>query len=238
MNIAILGDIHGNLEALQTVLEDVDKQKPDKIYSVGDLVGYGADPSACIALIRKRSIPAIKGNQDVALLDDEILEQFNQYAKASIYWTRGALSSEEKEYLRDLPEGIPEDGFEIAHGMPGDTFRYLMKIEDAKKAFSLSDAPAIFIGHTHCPVSFLDTDPIEYVKETEFTVPEGRRCIVNVGSVGQPRDKDPRAAYCMYDTESKKVEIIRVEYDNETACQKIIDAGLPKILGERLIEGK
>jgi diadenosine tetraphosphatase ApaH/serine/threonine PP2A family protein phosphatase len=239
MKIAVLGDIHGNLEALQTVLEDIDTQKPDRIYSVGDLVGYGADPSACIARIREREIPAIKGNQDVAVLDDSVVEQFNPYAKASIYWTRGALSFEEKDILENLPYGITEDEYEIAHGMPGDnTFRYLMKIEDAAEAFELSKVPVIFVGHTHVPAIYLDTDPIEYVKELEYIVPADTRCIVNVGSVGQPRDNDPRAAYGLYDTETREVKIIRIEYDNKTACEKIIKAGLPPILGERLIEGK
>ncbi len=239
MKIAVLGDIHANLEALQTVLEDVDKHKPDKIYSVGDLVGYGADPSACIALIRERNIPTIKGNQDIAVLDDSVVENFNPYAKAAIYWTRGALCEEEKEYLDSLPFDITEEEFEIVHGMPGDkTFRYLCQVKDAEEAFDLSKAPVIFVGHTHVVISFLDGDPIEYVKECDFTLPEGQRCIVNVGAVGQPRDSDPRAAYGLYDTETREVKVLRVEYDIETACNKIIKAGIPPILGERLREGK
>ncbi len=238
MKTVVLGDIHGNLEALEAVLAEVDTIGPDNIYSVGDVIGYGADSSACLSIMREREIPFLQGNWEWSLFSEEAPDQFNKYAAASVYWMRGALSKEEKEFIRTIPPGIKEHGFEVAHGIPGDFRRYMLKPEDAEQAFLTSDEDLIFIGHTHAPMAVYEARPLDYVTETEFTIPEGKRCLVNVGAVGQPRDGDSRAAFCLYDSEERKIEIRRVEYDLEKAASKIIEAGLPRILAERLAMGK
>ena len=238
MKIAILGDIHANLEAFETVLSEIDKNSPEKIFCVGAVIGYGSDPGPCLNLIKERDIPFVIGNWEFAINDADAPEMFNPFAQASIYWTRGALSFEEKEYLSTIPKGIQEAGFEIAHARPGDCISYILNPDDAKETFKLTSSPVIFVGHTHISMSFLEEEPIKYVEESDFSIPENTRAIINVGSVGQPRDGDSRASYCLYDTESRNVRIIRCEYDVQKAAQKIEKAGIPKKLGERLLLGK
>jgi len=241
MKIAILGDIHANIEALQAVVADLDELKPDRVFCVGDIIGYGAAPRECLALVRERGWPSVIGNWEVVLTPNDAFtpDNFNPYAKCSIYWTRGAMTAEEKEHCVALPMSIVEDGIQIAHATTGEdkTHPYLMKVEDARAAFDAAEAPVVFVGHTHVPFTFLDGDPIEYVKESEFTIPDGVKAIVNTGAVGQPRDKDPRASYVVYDTESRTVTRRRVDYDVEAAVKRIVDGGVPPILGERLRGG-
>jgi diadenosine tetraphosphatase ApaH/serine/threonine PP2A family protein phosphatase len=241
MRIAVIGDVHANLEALTAVLAAIDAEKPDAVYCVGDIVGYGADPSACIALIRKRRIPAVIGNWDRTVAGTgEDIEGYNSRAKSSAYWTRGALSADEKKHLAALPGEIVENGVQIVHATPGEgnPVKYLMSVDDAREAFAAARAPAVFIGHTHVPIVYFDEDPVSYSNQDAFAVPAGVKALINVGAPGQPRDGDPRAIWCLYDTATRRGEFRRCEYDAQAAADKIVAAGLPPLLGERLLKGK
>jgi diadenosine tetraphosphatase ApaH/serine/threonine PP2A family protein phosphatase len=241
MKIAVIGDVHANLEALTAVLADIDKEKPGAVYCVGDIVGYGADPSACIALIRARNIPTTIGNWDQTVAGTAgNIDDYNSRAKSSAYWTRGALSAEEKKFLASLPEIIVENGVQIVHATPGEgnPLRYIMSVDDAREAFAAAKEAVVLHGHTHVSVAYFDEDPVSYSKDGVFTVPGGAKALVNVGAAGQPRDGDRRAIWCLYDTETRKGEFRRCEYDNQTAADKIVASGQPPLLGERLLTGK
>lgn len=241
MKIAVIGDVHANLEALTAVLADIDAQKPGAVYCVGDVVGYGADPSACIKLLRERSIPTVAGNWDLTVAGTSgDIEKYSPRAKSSAYWTRGALSPEEKKYLASLPESIVENGVQIVHSTPdeGNPMTYVLSVDDAKKAFAAAKKEVVFHGHTHVPLVYFDEDPVSYSKDETFAIPGGVKALVDAAASGQPRDGDPRTIWCLYDTDTREGVYRRCDYDNKTAAKKIVDSGLPELLGERLLKGK
>ncbi|OQX82680.1 MAG: hypothetical protein B6D53_03990 [Candidatus Omnitrophica bacterium 4484_49] len=244
MSYAILGDIHSNLEALLAVLEDVDKNKVEKIFFVGDIVGYGADPSRCIAISQEKFELSVMGNHDLAVLGKMNLSWFNDYARKAIIWTQSRLSREELQYLNSLVLVEEYQDMIFVHGSlyEPEKFHYIFEVHQVHRNFDFQgDKKICFIGHSHYPFIAISDDlegEIKIVNGFETEIRPRWRYLVNVGSVGQPRDNDPRASYVLYEPEKARIEIKRVEYDIEEAVSKIISKGLPQILGERLYYGR
>jgi len=232
MRTAIISDIHSNLEALTAVLSMIDAIQPDNILCLGDIVGYGANPAECVDLIRARGIPAVCGNHDLGAAGVLEEEQFSEAARRGLEWSRKYLSSEQLEYLRSLPLTIDHPDFKAVHSSPDVPmeFRYLFQPLDAAESFDHFSQYLCFVGHTHRPVIFSHAG-------VEHKIMKDRQYIVNVGSVGQPRDGDWRGCFVLFDSERWSVNHVRVEYDNNMARHKIIDAGLPQKLGDRLMVG-
>jgi len=241
MRYAIISDIHANLEALEAVLADMKKESVEKCVCVGDIVGYGANPHECIELIRKHCSVCVAGNHDFATIEKTNIEFFNQYARQATLWTRQNITEDDRKYLESLPlVADVDDRFTLVHGTlyaPA-LFDYIQTTFDAYLSLQVLQKPICFVGHSHVPISFFLDDAVTYSTEPVIKLKEGVKTVINTGSVGQPRDDDPRAAYAVYDTEKNLVIIKRVEYDVEKAIKKIRDAGLPEILGERLRYGR
>ncbi len=244
MRFGIYGDIHGNYDALEAVLEQLDKARVDVLVCLGDIVGYGAEPGRCIAKVRELGCLALAGNHDHAAIEKLDVEFFNAFAKMAALWTRAQLTPEEKDYLASLGFVDHYGQFACVHGsLHGpELFNYIATIFDAELSFESLDKPVLFYGHTHIPLTFFDTTPMTYTMETEIRVTADMKALVNVGSVGQPRDEDPRASFAIYEMADSNgegvVKIHRIPYDVQSASKKILDAGLPEPLGIRLELGK
>ena len=241
MRYAILGDIHSNVEALDAVLEAMDRERPEAVLCTGDLVGYGAAPRECVRRIRELAPRAIvAGNHDWAAAGRLGLEFFNAYAREAILWTRTRLSRDDLEYLGSR-EPLQIDGtVTLAHGTVHDPeqFDYLQSAYDAHLSFARMTTPFAFVGHSHVPVTFKSGTVITYVLGDEIDVSDVAQALINVGSVGQPRDEDPRASFGIFDDVEKLVRVHRVEYDIEASIARIREAGLPEFLGDRLRIGR
>jgi diadenosine tetraphosphatase ApaH/serine/threonine PP2A family protein phosphatase len=240
---ALLGDIHGNTEALMSCLDAIKAQNVEKVICLGDIVGYGAEPVKCLEMIRALKCDVIAGNHDWAAVGKLSIDCFNAYAKAAAIWTREQLSDEQKEWLANLPLTIAYEHCAVAHGTfhQPEAFNYIQTVFDAQQSFEAlkkMGARLGFLGHSHVPVGFFDTDPITYTLDTEMPVDEDLAIIVNAGSVGQPRDENNKASFAVYDSTTNLVQINRVEYDIEGAAAKIRSVGLPEILAARLYQGK
>jgi len=234
----ILSDIHANLEALQAVLDDAAGQY-DRILCLGDLVGYGADPNAVVDWSRENARVIVRGNHDRAAGSGS-LENFNPAARVSTRWTRNALTTANREFLERLPRGpIPYEGFDLIHGSPADEDEYLITLADIALIRPHLGARLSFFGHTHRQGGFLLTrrDTAAIRPELRLEIEPDYFYLVNPGSVGQPRDSDPRAAYIMYSPLEAAVEFRRVVYDVDRAAAKIRAAGLPDSLAGRLFAG-
>ncbi len=239
MRTGVFGDIHGNLPAFEAVLEALKGESVEQMLCLGDVVGYGADAKACVRRLQELGIPVVAGNHDWAVAGRLDLEYFNPHARAAVEWTRKALSADELEWLRHLVPADQVGDLTVAHGTVHDPedFEYLQTPYDAYLSFQVMKTRVGFVGHSHIPVTFLDGMPITYSIDPRLEL-EGRRAIANPGSVGQPRDEDPRAAFMVYDSDTDIVAIHRVEYDIDAAAQGILDAGLPPILADRLRVGR
>jgi predicted phosphodiesterase len=242
----VLSDIHANLEALEAVLEAAPRDTWDRVLVLGDLVGYGADPNEVIARVRALDpIAVIRGNHDKAACGVDDASAFNNLARQAAEWTYETLTDEHRTWLRELPAGpaVIDDVLEICHGAPFDEDAYIFDGRDAARAFETSTRQLCLFGHTHLPVIFLHSDT-----RFEGTVPEGEaftlplepdvRYLVNPGSVGQPRDGDPRAAFAVFEEQTRSLLLRRVEYPVAVAQQKITAAGLPPSLANRLALGR
>ena len=243
MRYAIISDIHGNHDALQSVLEHIKAEGIESIICLGDIVGYGAKPVRCLETIRALGCDTIAGNHDWAAIERISIDFFNAYAKAAAMWTREQLTQEHKDWLAALPLTRDYPGFSISHGTfhQPEAFNYIQTVYDAEesfKALAALGAKIGFLGHSHVPVGFFDTRPITYTLEGEIPVDPAMSMIVNAGSVGQPRDENNKASFAVFDSESHQVNIIRVPYDIEAAANKIRAASLPEILAARLYQGK
>ncbi|MFW5845716.1 MAG: metallophosphoesterase family protein [Planctomycetota bacterium] len=243
MRYAILGDIHANYDALERVLEEVDGDRIDQIYSLGDIVGYGAEPVRCLEKVRELNIATIAGNHDWAAIERISIDFFNAYAKASAMWTRAQLSEDHKQWLADLPLYRTNEHFAIAHGTfhQPEAFNYIQTVFDAQLSFEALQqlgSHVGFLGHSHVPVGFFNTDPITYTLDLEIPIEADTATIVNAGSVGQPRDENALTGYAIFDTDENQVTIKRFEYDIDSAAAKIREAGLPEVLAQRLYLGK
>jgi predicted phosphodiesterase len=238
----ILSDMHANLPALEAVLADAAHVGYDAVLVLGDLVGYGADPSAVLArTLALEPLGLIRGNHDKVCAGIEPATSFNDVARASIEWTAGVLSPAELRTLAELPMGpaqIP-GGIEIAHGAPFDEDYYVFDTRDAGRALAAASARICLVGHTHLPAVFATGEiSASAVAEDTIQLPATGGILANVGSVGQPRDGDPRAAYGILDLTQLTLALRRVNYDIALAQRRIIEAGLPEWLAERLAHGE
>jgi predicted phosphodiesterase len=239
----VLGDIHGNLAALETVLACLQKEHVDQLISVGDVVGYGAAPRECIALLRESKAVVVLGNHDAAAIQRLDMVYFNAYAREAVLWTQRVLSKEDRAWLSALPLARHLEHCSVAHGTlyRPELFDYIQTPEDADPSLDIMPLPVCFVGHSHVPVTLLRTkdDPTRtaYTVDAEIDLEDASRALINVGSVGQPRDEDPRTAYAVYDSEAGRAWIRRVQYDIQREAERIRRAGLPSMLADRLFLG-
>ncbi|HOX36504.1 MAG TPA: metallophosphoesterase family protein [Candidatus Brocadiia bacterium] len=240
MRYAVIGDIHANFDALETILKDAEKKGFDRLLCVGDLVGYGAMPAECIEAVRARNTVVVAGNHDFGVVDKTTIECFNSDARDAVLWTREHLNDDQKNYLKELQLVHEMEDLTLVHGTLcyPEYFDYIQTLYDAYLSFQALHTPICFLGHSHVPIVFFNDNPISYFMEPEVDLENAPKVIVNVGSVGQPRDQDARACYAIFDADKKKVWIHRVEYDVEKAKQRILDAGLPPTNAHRLILGR
>ncbi|MBL8863609.1 MAG: metallophosphoesterase family protein [Planctomycetes bacterium] len=243
MKYGILGDIHANLSALRSVLEHFRARRVERILSVGDVVGYGAAPTECIEILRAAGARVVKGNHDAACVHELDLAYFNTYARAAVSWTRGQLSRADCTWLAQLPLTLDLEDCSVAHGTyhRPERFDYVQGESDAEASLDRIPTPVCFVGHSHVPIALvrLEDDPLRTARAegTDIDLSDVHRALINVGSVGQPRDDDPRAACAIYDVEEQRVTIERVRYDIETEARRIRAAGLPPVLADRLFHG-
>ena len=242
MRYAIISDIHGNLQAAQAVLEVIESLDIERIVCLGDIVGYGGDPSPCIALVRRFSSRVIIGNHDAGAVGLTPVDCFNPAAREAVQWTGTVLAEQDTDYLQNLPYEMDLEDFQIVHSTPDDPaqWRYLLIEEEAGPLFDCFTGRLLFYGHTHVPMVFRKdaTGDVSEQDAADFILEKQDRYIVNVGSVGQPRDGDPRASFVVYDSERDKVTFYRESYDIDTAQQRILQNGLPQILAARLAFGR
>jgi len=241
MRYAILSDIHSNLEALEAVLRDAQERECTHFVCLGDVVGYNANPHECVARIQELDCPIVKGNHDEQASLAESSRDFNELAEHAINWTREHLSEEDKEWLRNLQFQRQVRDFTIVHATldtPGQ-WGYVFNNLDATASFTYQHTTLCFFGHTHVPMAFIrEEGGVRRVRVDQLQIDMAKKYFINTGSVGQPRDGDWRAAYCVYNVEKNVVEQRRVKYDLETAQKKIVQAGLPALLAERLAIGR
>jgi predicted phosphodiesterase len=247
MRYLILTDIHANLEALDACLADAKPRACDQTLFLGDLVGYGADPNAVVERVRDlQPVAMVRGNHDKVVFGMDQAEGFNAVAKSAAAWMLATLSPENREWVAALPQGpaAVDDVVEICHGSPYDEDAYIFDEADARLALNTSQRPLCLFGHTHYPVTFeLTEDYFSSIgpaseEEARIDLRDGVKYLLNPGSVGQPRDGDPRAAYAIVDTAAKHVELFRLMYPVEITQRKIIEAGLPEVLARRLGAGR
>lgn len=245
MRYLILSDIHANLQALEAVLDDASSPGWDRVVFLGDLVGYGADPNAVVDRVRDLSPAAvIRGNHDKAACGLDDGSGFNNVARFAASWTHDELTDANRDYLRALPSGpVALDAiFEICHGAPFDEDYYIFSGDDAVRAMDASSRPLCLFGHTHVPMAFQKSQQrlggFAPQGDTDLELREGAVFLINPGSVGQPRDGDPRAAYAVLDEEARVLTLRRVEYPVSAAQRRILDAGLPASLANRLGIGR
>jgi diadenosine tetraphosphatase ApaH/serine/threonine PP2A family protein phosphatase len=238
--IAVVSDVHSNLEALEAVLDDIRGLGAERIWCLGDIVGYGADPNAvCDRLVEAAQV-SLAGNHDWAAVGKIDASSFNGAAAAAVAWTSGQLSTRTREWLSGLPLVHLADGTRLVHATPSDpaAWQYVFSAGDAEGELGTYQEPLCLVGHSHVPANF-EADGLRVRVSRAEVVPlvAGRRYLINVGSVGQPRDGDPRAAFLVYDTERQELAHRRVAYDIEKAAAKILAAGLPPFLATRLARG-
>jgi predicted phosphodiesterase len=246
MKYLILSDIHSNQEALSAVLTFVQRKRWDKAVFLGDLVGYGANPNQAVDRVRAlRPLVAIRGNHDKVCSGIENGELFNRVALEAALWTRKKLTRANLRWLHDLPEGptVVDGIFAISHGTPIDEDAYIFGEIEALNVFRQTSFPVCFFGHSHFPVIFgLSPEAITTVltggEAFRYKLKPGVRYLVNPGSVGQPRDGNPAASFAFYDTDRQVVTFHRIAYRIEAAQKKILDAGLPRPLADRLALGR
>ena len=242
MRALILSDIHSNLEALMTVLDDaVDRGGFDVVWCLGDLVGYGPDPGACLQVIRRYDILGVAGNHDLAAVGKRSADDFNYAATAAIQWTANQLSDEETDFLANLPTVVTPQLFTLVHGsLRAPVDEYLLEEDSALATLKLMQTPFCLVGHSHIPFICRENggSPLffQFTEDEVFSLGE-ERLIINPGCVGQPRDRDPRPSYAIYDSTAKTIQRHRVTYSVETTQEKMRKANLPEYLIERLNHG-
>lgn len=242
MRFALLADIHSNLAAFESVLKDLETRGGfDKIWCLGDMVGYGPQPNECIARLRQFDHVCIAGNHDWAAIGKMDTFEFNPEAAIAAQWTAQELIAESRDYLTALPLILNVDGFTLAHGSPREPiWEYLLSLSAAKENFGYFESTYCLVGHSHVPLVFeFDGTQVmlRELGEAAFML-SSNRMIINPGSVGQPRDGDPRASYAIYDSETKNIGHFRVEYDIAATQKKMTEFDLPRPLIQRLAYGR
>ncbi len=247
MRYLVLTDIHANLEALDVCLADARPRSYDATLVLGDLVGYGPDPNAVVERVQAlKPVAIVRGNHDKVACGLEQAEGFNSVAKSAARWTLEMLTPAYRDWLCELPHGpiLVDDVVEICHGSPFDEDAYIFDELDAVRALKVATRPLCLFGHTHYPVTFelaadhFDSAGPASAAEMRLVLRPGSKYLVNPGAVGQPRDGDPRAAYAIADTTAKCVELFRLSYAVDVTQSKIIEAGLPEVLAQRLGLGR
>jgi len=239
--VAVISDVHGNWHALEAVLEDVEREQPDELWCLGDLVGYGPRPNPCCAAVERRASICLAGNHDLGVLGEIDLEEFSGDAVAAARWTRGVLAEGSRSFLESLRPQGEREGVELFHASPRDpVWEYVLSADVARAAFELTGSPLVLVGHSHVPLAItLEDDMVDgglAEGGTELPLGPGRR-LLNPGSVGQPRDGDPRAAWLLLDLERETASFRRVEYDVASTQEEIRERELPDALAQRLAHG-
>ena len=242
MRLAILGDIHGNLEALRAVLRELDSQDIDQILCTGDIVGYGASPGPCIDLIREREIPSVRGNHDAYATEEGTDWRIQPNARTVILWTREQLTDDQRAWLAALPRVIRIETTEVVHSSHvwWPKWAYVLTHRRAIANFLFQSVRVSFNGHSHVPLCVAhqpDEFPSIELLNGSVSLDQGCRFLIGVGSVGQPRDRNPHACCAVYDSDAETVGMVRVPYEIKVAQKKITEAGLPKELARRLRKG-
>jgi diadenosine tetraphosphatase ApaH/serine/threonine PP2A family protein phosphatase len=246
MRYLVLTDIHANLEAFEACAADARVRGFDGVLVLGDIVGYGADPNAVIAGVQALDpVAIVRGNHDKVAAGLEWAEGFNAVARSAAHWTHDALTPDHRAWLAELPEGpiIVDRMIEMCHGSPFDEDAYIFDERSAARALDVSRRPLCLFGHTHQPVTFVRSsegalDIVPSVDVAQIPLQDGAKYLLNPGSVGQPRDGDPRAAYAIVDEARQRVELYRVSYAVDAAQAKVVLAGLPEVLAQRLARGR
>jgi predicted phosphodiesterase len=241
MRIAVISDVHGNLHALDAVLEAIDRDGVDAIWCLGDLVGYGPRPNRCCVVVRDRAALCLAGNHDLGVLGRLDLDEFSFDAAMAAHWTRGVLDPDARTYLESLEPAAKAEDVELYHGSPRDpVWEYVLTAESAAAALTTTSAPVVLVGHSHVALALL----LEGGRLSGGLAPDGTdvdltegRWLLNPGSVGQPRDGNPRAAYLVLDLERRRGAFRRVPYPIERTQEEIRERGLPEPLAERLDHG-
>lgn len=241
MRYAIVSDVHGNLESLERALAAV--EPGDSLVSLGDVVGYGPNPNECVAILRDRCKHAVLGNHDLAALENFGVDNFNSVARTAIAWTQTVLDQPSREWLNTLPYELRFPDFLLVHGAPVRYFDYILDKDSAAQAFARTDAPLVFVGHTHIAEYWAcDEDGVIGHKHMqhggELVLEAGKRYIVDVGSVGQPRDLNSQPSFVLFDSEQRRVEWLRYDYPIEEVQRKMRAANLPAYLADRLALGR
>jgi len=240
MRLAIFSDIHSNLEALEAVLADARARECTQFVCLGDVVGYNANPHECVELVREMDCPLVKGNHDEQASLAESSRDFNEMAEQAIEWTRKNLTEDDKAWLRGLRLQRQVRDFTIVHATldTPEQWGYVFNNLDAAASFTYQHTTVCFFGHTHVPMAFIRDEGVKRVRIEQLRIEPTKKYFINTGSVGQPRDADWRAAYCIYHIEKNVVEQRRLKYNLAAAQKKIIEAGLPRLLAERLAIGR
>lgn len=240
MRVLLLADVHSNLDALHSVMRDAEGRGPvDAVWVLGDLVGYGPDPAACLKVLREAGSVCVAGNHDAAAVGAVPIETFNDWAAAGAVWTSAQLSEDEADYLARLPVKREVEGCTLVHGSPRDPiWEYVLGGEEVEASFELLQTPLCLVGHSHLPTMFERGGDGVWLKPGEPVEVSGRRLILNPGGVGQPRDGDPRSSYAVFDTSAGTITHYRVEYDIAAVQARMAEAGLPASLIERLSRGR
>lgn len=240
MRFAIFGDIHANLEALEAVLADAEAHEVTNYVCLGDVVGYNANPHECVQIVRALECPVVKGNHDEQASLTNDLAGFNPLAEEAINWTREQLTEDDKNWLRDLKLVRQVRDFTIVHATldTPQKWGYVFNQLDAAASFNYQHTQICFYGHTHAPRAYIRDTAVRTTHLDKLHIEPGKKYFINAGSVGQPRDGDWHAAYCIYDPKAQYVQLRRIEYDIWKAQDKIVDAGLPQRLADRLALGK
>jgi diadenosine tetraphosphatase ApaH/serine/threonine PP2A family protein phosphatase len=237
---AVFSDVHGNLPALRTLLSELDSNGYDQSFCCGDIVGYGANPNECCGLLRERGIPVVLGNHDYAAFSPDAAENFNKVARSAALWTQKTLTKENERFLRDLPLTMSSGDFSFVHSSPlePNAWNYILTPSQASRAFKHFDGWMCFIGHSHQPfVAVLEEDGLTCTDLTEIELRRDSRYVVNVGSVGHPRDEDSRLCYVSVDIDDGMLRYHRAEYPVDESQEAIIQADLPSELAMRLSWG-
>ncbi len=241
MPVAVISDIHSNLHALEAVLEAIDRSEADVIWCLGDIVGYGPRPDECCGIVQERAAVCLCGNHDLGVRGDVDLDDFAPDAAAAALWTRGVLGERAAEFLGSLqPEGEAE-GVQLFHASPRDpVWEYILTDQAALAALEATSAPVVLVGHSHIPLAVTadrgELDGGHAPAGTDIELGE-HRWLLNPGSVGQPRDGDPRAAWLLLDLDAGRASFRRVDYAIAETQAEVREAGLPQILGDRLSAG-
>ena len=240
MRYAVIADIHANLEAFEVVLNDAKEQKCTHYCCVGDVVGYNANPKECLDIVRSMGMPTVKGNHDEYCSSQDDLEGFNPHAAEAVNWTRKQLNEDDRKWLRELKYIRLVASFTMVHATLDGPQRwgYVFDRLAAAASFTYQNTGVCFFGHTHVPLAFVRDSVVRGGTYSKFRVEPGKKYFVNVCAVGQPRDGNPKAGYVVYDLNEQSIELRRLDYDIPKAQKKILEAGLPQRLADRLAVGK